>query len=165
MAAAKRAQSPVVHPLAAGQITKRKILNHSTLHLPRAGDAQSISVKPHAKHQLRRIQLAALGAVALLKHRHIQPLHNAPNEKAEMVSAQLVPHARRKQISLIWTVRLESRHTSLVAHLNCENQVLRRVLTQTLKPSIFLLISARLKSCPFKTHLFITGQEQLIPDL
>jgi hypothetical protein len=85
VAAAKRAQRPVVHPLAGSKIAKRKVLNHTPLHLPRAGDAQRISVKPHAKHQLRRVQLAALDAVALLKHAHIQPLHNSTNEKAKML--------------------------------------------------------------------------------
>ena len=132
MAAAKRAQSPVIHPLAAGQIAKCKVFDHATLHLPRAGDAQGISVKPNAQHQPRRIQLAALDAVAQLKHAHIQSLHNAANKKAEMIRTQLIAHAGRQQIRLIRTVRLESRHTTAVAQIHCENQVLRRVLTQTL---------------------------------
>ncbi len=136
--AAKRAQGPVVHPLAGSQIAKRKILHQPPLHLPRAGDAQRVSVEPHAQHQLGRIKLPALGAVALLEHAHIQPLNHLADEKAKVLLTQLIPHARRQQISLIRAVNFESRHTSLVAQLRCGLQVPRVVLTQTLKPRIFL---------------------------
>ena len=52
--------------LACRKIAKRKIFHQSTLHLPRAGDAQRVGVEPHTKHQLRSVKLPALGAVVLL---------------------------------------------------------------------------------------------------
>jgi len=85
---------------------KRKIIHHSQLHLPRAGDAQR--VKPHAQRQLRSVKLPALRAVAELEHAHIQPLNHPTDEKAQVPLAQLIPHTRGQQIPLIRAVNLES---------------------------------------------------------
>jgi len=113
MAPSKRAQRPVVHPRAAGKIAQRQILDKTTLQLPRTRDAKRIGVKPHTQHQLRSVQSTALGSISLFKPAQIQTLHYTPNKEAKMIRAQLIPYTRRKQIRLIRTIRLESRHTLL----------------------------------------------------
>jgi len=61
----------------------------AALQLARAGDAESLGVQPYAQHPLRRITLAAAGAVTLLKDAPIQPLRHAAEEKAKRIGAQL----------------------------------------------------------------------------
>ena len=115
--APKRAQRPVVHPLAARQIAERQVFDQPPLHLPRAGHAQRVGVQPHPQHQLGRVKLTAFGAVALTRTPSYPTAPPLRGQKSKVTLAQLIPHARRQQIRLIRAVQLESRHTSLVAQL------------------------------------------------